>query len=102
MENRLETRGGLDITTLKIGDITYEYRQLINSHFEDFVQYKLYNVCIVSVVISLLEPKPGGYWEWESERLIDNRVITYRVYEGTTQGSPYLFNFKRWDAKKFT
>jgi len=93
------TRGRLDVRTLKVGDFTYEYRRLIESRFVDFVEYKTYQRCTVCIVTKAPERSNDGCWYWEAERMSDQRVVSFSVCEDTHQGTPYMFNHKRWDAE---
>jgi hypothetical protein len=95
------TRGGIDVRTLKVGDLTYEYRRLIESRFVDFVEYKTYQRCTICVVTKAPERSNDGCWYWEAERLSDQRAVSFSVCEGTHQGTPYMYNHKRWDAEIF-
>jgi hypothetical protein len=93
------TRGRLDVRTLKVGDLTYEYRRLIESRFVDFVEYKTYQRCIVCIVTKAPERSNDGCWYWEAERMSDQRAVSFSVCEDAHQGTPYMFNHKRWDAE---
>jgi hypothetical protein len=95
------TRGLLDVRTLKVGSLTYEYRRLIDSRIENFIEYKTYQRCTVCVVTKAPERSNDGCWYWEAERMSDQRVVSFSVCEGTHQGTPYMFNHKRWDAEIF-
>jgi hypothetical protein len=96
-----KTRGGLDVRTLKVGDLTYEYRRLIDSRFESFVEFKNYQRCIVCMVTKAPERSNDGCWYWEAERMSDQSIVSFSVCEDTHQGTPYLFNYKRWDAENY-
>jgi hypothetical protein len=93
-----KTRGGLDIRTLQVGSLTFEYRRLIESRFVDFVEYKTYQRCIVCMVTKAPERSNDGCWYWEAERMSDQHAVSFSVCEDTHQGTPYMFNHKRWDA----
>jgi hypothetical protein len=93
------TRGCLDVRTLEVGHLTYEYRRLIESRFVDFVEYKTYQRCIVCMVTKAPERSNDGCWYWEAERMSDQRAVSFSVCEDTHQGTPYMFNHKRWDAE---
>lgn len=93
------TKGRLDVRTLKVGDLTYEYRRLVDSRFEGFVEFKTYQRCIVCMVTKAPERTNDGCWYWEAERLSDQRIVSFSVCEDTHQGTPYMFNHKRWDAE---
>jgi hypothetical protein len=93
------TRGRLDVRTLKVGDLTYEYRRLIESRFVDFVEYKTYQRCTVCIVTKAPERSIDGCWYWEAERMSDQRFVSFSVCEDTHQGTPYMYNHKRWDAE---
>jgi hypothetical protein len=93
------TRGGLDIRTLKVGNLTYEYRRLIESRIENFIEYKTYQRCTVCVVTKAPERSNDGCWYWEAERMSDQSIVSFSVCEDTHQGTPYMFNHKRWDAE---
>jgi hypothetical protein len=95
------TRGRLDVRTLAVGDLTYEYRRLIESRFVDFVQYKTYQRCTVCIVTKAPERSNDGCWYWEAERMSDQSAVSFSVCEDTHQGTPYLFNHKRWDAENY-
>jgi hypothetical protein len=95
------TRGCLDVRSLKVGDLTYEYRRLIDSRFEGFVEFKTYQRCIVCMVTKAPERSNDGCWYWEAERMSDQRVVSFSVCEDTYQGTPYMFNRKRWDAEVY-
>ncbi len=95
------TRGRLDVRTLKVGDLTYEYRRLIDSRFEGYVEFKTYQRCIVCMVTKAPERSNDGCWYWEAERMSDQRIVSFSVCEDTYQGTPYMFNHKRWDAEVY-
>jgi hypothetical protein len=93
------TKGGLDVRTLQVGDLTYEYRRLIDSSLVDFVESKTYQRCIVCIVTKAPERSNDGCWYWEAERMSDQSIVSFSVCEDTHQGTPYMFNHKRWDAE---
>ena len=93
------TRGRLDVRTLKVGSLTYEYRRLIESRIENFIEYKTYQRCTVCVVTKAPERSNDGCWYWEAERMSDQRMVSFSVCEDTHQGTPYMFSHKRWDAE---
>lgn len=95
------TRGGLDIRTLKVGDLTYEYARLVKEHCEGLKQYKTYHQCAVSIVTKVPTIRNDGCWEWEAERMSNHQIVTYTVCKDSLQGAPYLFNRKRWDAENY-
>lgn len=95
------TRGGLDVRTLKVGSLTYEYKNLVKCWFTEFEQHKIYHRCTVCVVTKAPERRNDGCWEWEAERISDNRLMTFTVCEDGQQVAPYLFDHKRWDAQNF-
>ena len=95
------TRGGLDVRTLKAGSLTYEYKNLVKSWFTEFEQHKIYLRCTVCVVTKAPERSSDGCWYWEAERMSDQRIVSFSVCEETHQGTPYLFNHKRWDAENY-
>ena len=101
LEKKPLTRGGLDVRKLKVGNLTYEYRRLIESRFVEFVQYKTYQRCIVCVVTKAPERSNDGCWYWEAERMSDQRAVSFSVCEDTHQGTPYMFNHKRWESEKY-
>jgi hypothetical protein len=93
------TRGRLDVRTLKVGDLTYEYKRFIKNHTVNFVEYRTYQRCTVCVVTKAPERSNDGCWYWEAERMSDQRAVSFSVCEDTHQGTPYMFNHKRWDAE---
>jgi hypothetical protein len=93
------TRGRLDVRSLKVGDLTYEYQRLIDSRYENFIEFKTYQRCIVCIVTKAPERSNDGCWYWEAERMSDQRAVSFSVCEDTHQGTPYMFNHKRWDAE---
>lgn len=95
------TRGGLDVRTLKVGSLTYEYKNLVKSWFTEFEQHKIYQRCTVCVVTKAPERSNDGCWYWEAERMSDQRIVSFSVCEDTYQGTPYMFNHKRWDAEVY-
>lgn len=96
-----KTRGGLDVRTLKAGSLTYEYKNLVKSWFTEFEQHKIYHRCTVCVVTKAPERSNDGCWYWEAERMSDQSIVSFSVCEDTHQGTPYLFNHKRWDAENY-
>jgi hypothetical protein len=96
-----KTRGCLDVRTLKVGSLTYEYRRLIESRIENFIEYKIYQRCTVCVVTKAPERSNDGCWYWEAERMSDQSIVSFSVCEDTHQGTPYMFNHKRWDAEVY-
>jgi hypothetical protein len=102
LDNRkILTKGNLNIRTLKIGDLLYEYKNLVESYWVGFQQYKIYKRCIVSIVVELPKRESNASWSWTVERIHNNEMKTYSVYEDTSQGSPYIYNNKQWDAQSF-
>jgi hypothetical protein len=98
---RVLTRGGLDIRTLKVGSLTYEYKNLIKSWFTELEQHKIYHRCAVCVVTKAPERRSDGCWEWEAESISDNRTVIFTVCKDGKQAAPYLFDHKKWDAENF-
>ncbi len=95
------TRGGFDVRTLKVGDLTYEYARLVKDNWNGLVQNKTYQRCVVCSVTKAPTCTSVGCWEWEARRLSNNVIVKYSVCKDLRQAAPYLFNHKRWDAENF-
>jgi hypothetical protein len=74
---------------------------LIESRIENFIEYKIYQRCTVCVVTKAPERSNDGCWYWEAERMSDQSIVSFSVCDDTHQGTPYMFNHKRWDAEVY-
>lgn len=77
------TKGNLDIRTLKIGDIIYEYE---------------YNICIMSKVVKEPFEKEKNIWVWESQ-LDNGKIIQYSHNIEFPHYSVNLYNYKAYTTK---
>jgi len=86
MKKNVITKGGINVSNIKIGDVHYEYE---------------YGIGIKCKVVSLPERSEDGYWSWKSENLTSGGIIDYGVKEGMSHYGPNLYDYEAYSVKNY-
>ena len=82
----IRTKGGIDVSKIKVGDIHYEYE---------------YGIGIKCKVISKPRRNKEGKWTWQAENLKNGSVIDYLVTEGFEHYGPNLYDYEAYSGVEY-